>query len=116
MANQIHPTAVLEGDVQLGDGNVIGPYAAIQGPCRLGDENWIGPHAAIGTPGEFSQQWPLVETSGQFAGVVIGNRCVVREFATVNQGSWRPTTMADHCYVMAYSHTPHDAVLCEHVT
>ena len=38
MSNLIHPMAVIEGDVELGDGNL-----------KIGDRNWIGAHVTIGT-------------------------------------------------------------------
>ena len=38
----VHPTAILEGDVALHPGAQVGPYAWIQGPA------WIGPGARVG--------------------------------------------------------------------
>ncbi len=38
----IHPTAVVEGKVHLGQGATIGPHALVEGPA------WIGPGAQVG--------------------------------------------------------------------
>ena len=110
-ANTVHPTAVIDGDVELGTGNVIGAYAVITGPCRIGDNNQIGPHAVIGTPAEGQGFRELAA-----AGVRIGDRCVIREFVTIHQGTWRETVVGDGAYLMARSHVPHDAVLDADVT
>jgi UDP-N-acetylglucosamine acyltransferase len=114
MGNEIHPTAVLGRDVSLGDGNVVGAFTVILGPCEIGDGNWIGPNVAVGTPAQIRASDPTAQET--FRGVRIGNRCVIREFATVHQGSERPTTIGDDCYLMAGSHIPHDATLEAEVT
>ena len=49
-ANDIHPTAVVADDVEIGHGNQIGPYAVILGPGRIGNDNWVGPHSSLGSP------------------------------------------------------------------
>jgi len=53
MGNSIHPTAIVEPSVVLGDGNHIGAYTVIEGDVRIGDGNWIGPHVTIGTPAQY---------------------------------------------------------------
>jgi UDP-N-acetylglucosamine acyltransferase len=32
MSNKIHPTCIIEGAVEIGEGNEIGPYSVIYGP------------------------------------------------------------------------------------
>ena len=114
--NQIHPTAVIGDDVVMGEGNVIGPHAVILGPCTIGDNNWFGPHVGVGAPGEFrGREHPSFDEPQGF-GISFGNGCVVREFVTVQQGSYRNTSIADDVYLMARSHVPHDAILEEGVT
>ena len=39
MRNTIHPSAILEGNIEMGDGNVIGPHVVIRGNVRLGNNN-----------------------------------------------------------------------------
>jgi UDP-N-acetylglucosamine acyltransferase len=115
--NFIHPTAVIGAGVMLGEGNQIGPYAVIFGPCTIGDDNWIGPHVAIGTPAQSrSHHHSRATTGGTGEGVRIGNRNVIREFATVHQGTVRTTELGSGCYLMAYTHVSHDSILMDEVT
>ena len=48
----IHPTAIVDPQVEIGAGTIIGPYSVVIGPCRIGERCWIGPHCVIGTTGE----------------------------------------------------------------
>ena len=99
-------------------GNTVGPYAVILGPCQIGDGNWIGPHVAIGTPGEIRggphpAAWEGDDGTGR---TVIGDRNIIREFTTVQQGHVGATRIGDDCYIMTKSHVPHDGVLRDRVT
>jgi UDP-N-acetylglucosamine acyltransferase len=126
--NRIHPTALIDPEVRLGERNVVGPYAVLCGPCEIGDGNWIGPHAVIGTPAQFrggthpgfdgghdSESGPAWTDEGPGAGVVIGDGNVLRELTTVQQGRVTPTTVGSRCYVMAGAHVNHDAVVGDDV-
>ncbi|MFH1828565.1 MAG: hypothetical protein ABH824_04850 [Nanoarchaeota archaeon] len=44
---EIHPTAIIEGDVSIGEGSVVSEYAVIKGPAMIGDYCLIQPHAHI---------------------------------------------------------------------
>jgi UDP-N-acetylglucosamine acyltransferase len=116
--NRIHPTAIIGAGVELGSDNVIGPNVVIVGPCRIGDGNWIGPFSVFGTPAEFRggphpAGWDD-ELDG--AGVVIGDRNIIREYVTVNQGTHEATRVGDDCYLLARSHLGHDASIGDGVT
>ena len=41
MANQIHPTAIIDPEAKLGDGNVIGPFCVIDKNVIIGDNNTL---------------------------------------------------------------------------
>ena len=45
---QIHPTAEIGPDVEIGDWTVIHANAIIQGEVKIGREAWINPYAEIG--------------------------------------------------------------------
>ncbi|HUP85269.1 MAG TPA: hypothetical protein VM143_06340 [Acidimicrobiales bacterium] len=115
-SNEIHPTAVVGSGVKLGSGNLVAAFAVLEGPLEIGDGNWFGPHCSIGTPA----QWTGV-LGNQLAGSVgngvrIGHRNVIREYVTVHQGTDRVTTIEDETYLMAYAHVPHDAHICARST
>lgn len=116
--NRIHPTAVVGEGVKLGDDNVIGPYAVLLGPCTIGSGNHIASHACIGGPPEFRGGPHPVGWDGEIdaAGVEIGDRNVIREFVTINQGLHRPTALSDDGYLMSKAHVGHDALLGDGVT
>lgn len=116
--NRVHPTALIGPEVELGTGNVVGPYAVILGPTTIGDDNWIGPHTAIGTPGEMRGGPHVAAWDGEIrgGGTVIGNRNVIREFATIQAPDVGQTRIGDDCYVMTKAHLPHDGVLEDGVT
>jgi UDP-N-acetylglucosamine acyltransferase len=129
----IHPTTIIQGDVQIDDGVEIGPYCVIQGQVRIkkgtiveshvtlgsrygqieiGENNHILPGAVIGGPpqdvGYKSDQTRLK----------IGNNNVFREFSTVNIATMkgdRETTIGNNCYFMSYTHVGHDCKIGNNV-
>lgn len=116
--NSIHPTAIVDGDVRLGDGNTIGPFAVVTGPVELGDDNWIGAGVVIGAPPEVrSWEHPrdaAARSSGN--GIVIGSRNVFREYAQVHQGWHDRTTIGDDAFIMNQVYVAHDCRLGHGVT
>jgi UDP-N-acetylglucosamine acyltransferase len=109
MDNLIHPTAHVEGDVQLGHGNVIGPYAVLLGPIVMGDDNLIGPHACIGTLAAEIWRRREIPTDKR---VEIGNRSIVREHAAVQKPIYGDATrLGDDVYVMHAVDVAHDSRL-----
>ena len=90
--NQIHPTALLVGEVNMGFGNFVGPGCIIHGPITIGSDNYFGPYSSIGAPPEddaISIKDHILMTNGVKVGhgaISIGSRNIVREFVTVNRG------------------------------
>ncbi|MDQ0895419.1 UDP-N-acetylglucosamine acyltransferase [Agromyces ramosus] len=116
--NDIHPTVVISGEVVLGVGNTIGPHVVIYGPATIGDRNWIGTGVVIGAPPEVrSFEHPRGEetpTSG--AGVRIGDRNVIREYAQIHQGWKTATVVGDDAFIMNQVYVAHDCQLGDEVT
>ena len=119
----IHPTAVVHPDAQLGKGVRVGPYAIVgEGVC-LGDEVEVGPHAvlegrlevgarcrifagaAVGLPPQDLKWQPSTPS-----GVRIGEGTIVREYTTIHRATtpdgW--TEVGKDCYLMAQGHVAHD--------
>lgn len=121
----IHPSATIDPEAKIADQVVIGPGCVIDGPVdigsdcqlighvhlsghvRLGCNNTLYPFVCIGYPPQHLNR-DLAES-----GVVIGDRNVFRESATVHGPSEdeRPTTIGHDNYLMTNSHLGHDAVL-----
>lgn len=109
MSNIIHPTAIIEGDVQLGDNNEIGPYSVLYGPLKIGDGNWIGPHVTIGTPGQDTRN-PRYDSSN--CRIEIGDGNIIREFTAIQKPCYRDVTrIGNRVFLMQSVHVPHDAIL-----
>ena len=111
--NKIHPSAVLTGEVVIGDGNYIGPNATIVGPVVIGNNNFIGAQTVVGAPPQddlltVDEHIAIMEGTGQDRPTRLGNGNVLREFVTVHRGISRSTVIADGNYLMAYAHIPHD--------
>lgn len=111
--NNIDPSVVIRGDVELGVGNEILPYAVLIGPLRIGDGNYIGPHVVIGTPGQDTRN-PRYDSSE--CRIEIGNDNIIREHTAIQKPCYRDVTkIGNDCFVMHGAHVPHDTVLEDRV-
>lgn len=127
MANRIHPTAILEGEITMGDGNVIGPYAVLQGHIAMGDNNIIDAHAvitnnvvmgngnhmypfvSIGALGEMGRKGDRQSDNGR---VIIGHGNTFREMTSIHAPVHsQETRMGDHVYIMNKGYVAHDNVI-----
>ena len=125
----IHPTAVIDGDVQMDDDVVIGPHCIITGPvriksgtrlmgqnwvhghCEIGHDNVLYPGARIGGPPQdlgFDPQQPE-------PGIVIGNENTFREGFTAHRGKTdQPTRIGSNNFFMSNTHVGHDCQVHDH--
>lgn len=128
--SQIHSTAIVEDGAILGEDVIIGPYAHIGPNVKLGNGTSIGQGAIVDghtTIGEKCQIFPyaligmktqdLKYQAGSISYVEIGERTVIREFATVHLGTadGEKTIIGSDCLFMAYCHAAHGCVLGNHV-
>ena len=117
--SRVHPDAELAGDVsvafgavveagvRVGAGSSIGPHALVHAGTTIGEGVRIGAGAAIG--GEPQD----LKFRGGPSGVSIGDRTVVREYATVHR-CVEPggiTVVGNDCLLMATAHVAHECVL-----
>lgn len=122
----IHPTAIIAPDVQLGTGVQIGPYAILEDHVFIGDNTQIEAHAVIkrytrigmanhihshalvgGEPQDLKFQ-------GEVTWLEIGSCNRIREFTTLHRGTEGGgglTKVGDRNLFMAYSHIAHDCRL-----
>lgn len=109
MGNKIHPTAIIEGAVEIGEGNEIGPYSILYGPLKIGDHNLIGPNVTIGTPGQDTRN-PRYDSSQ--CKIEIGNDNIIREYTAIQKPCYREITkIGDRVFLMQSVHVPHDAII-----
>lgn len=113
MSNSIHPTAIIQDNVELGDNNEIGPYSVLYGPLNLGNGNWIGPHVTIGTPGQDTRN-PRYDSSQ--SRIEIGNDNIIREYTAIQKPCYQDITrIGNHVFLMQSVHVPHDAIIDDDV-
>ncbi len=126
---EIHPTALVEGEIDLGDDVVIGPHCVLNGRVRLGDGtrlignvyvqgpleagkgNTVYPFASLG----FAPQWSDSDHDREGPGVRLGDHNMLREGVTVHRamGDDKPTRIGSHNYLMVNSHVGHDTSVAD---
>ena len=125
----IHPTAIVDSTVQLGDDVEIGAYSIVRGRVILGNRVRIGPHAVVTGDteiGEETRVFPFASIGddpqdlkyrGEPTTLVIGARNTFRESSTVNRGTALGsgiTRIGDDNLFMAGSHVAHDSTVGSH--
>lgn len=125
----IHATALVDAGAELGVGVVVGPYSILGPGVQVGDGTEIGPHAlierdtSVGEDCRISKGAVLgtdpqdLKYQGEKTLLEVGDRTVIREFATLNRGtsSAGRTVVGSDCLLMAYTHVAHDCELGNHV-
>ena len=104
----VGPYAVISGRVRVGAGTRIGPHTVIEGETTIGRECQIHTHAAVGTAPQD------LKYRGEPTRLTLGDRCVIREFASVNRGTaggGGHTLLGSGVVVMASAHVAHDCTL-----
>ena len=107
----VGPWAILGPRVRIGDGTVIGPRVLVERDTVVGESCTLANGAVLGTdPQDLKYQ-------GEESFLEVGDRTVIREFATLNRGTAASgrTVVGSDCLVMAYAHVAHDCVIGNHV-
>jgi UDP-N-acetylglucosamine acyltransferase len=117
----IHSTAIIDKNSQLGEDVKIGPYCVVgpnvsihdgtrlmshvvlDGHTTLGRNCEVFPFASIGT------QTQDLKFKGETTYVKIGDNTTLREYVTVNSSTneGEVTRIGSGCHIMAYSHVAH---------
>ncbi len=120
----VHPTAILDGEIDLGDDVEIGPHCVLagrvtigpgtrlighvylNGPLEIGSNNVIYPFSCLG----YAPQHPKYDPKQPGHGLMIGSGNTIREHVTIHRAftDEGPTTIGDNNLFMAASHAGHD--------
>lgn len=125
----VHPTAIVDEAAELGPEVVVGPYAIIGPGVRVGAGTHVGPHALIERDTSVGESCRIAQGAvlgtdpqdlkykGEYSELVVGDRTVVREYATLNRGTAASgrTVVGSDCLLMAYTHVAHDCRIGNHV-
>jgi UDP-N-acetylglucosamine acyltransferase len=119
----IHPTANISPTAEIGEDVRIGPYCVVgpnvklgarvnlhanvvvDGLTEIGEDTRIYPFSSLGQPPQ------IYKYKGEPGRLVIGARCEMREFVTINTGSSKAeglTSIGDDCMLMMGAHVAHD--------
>lgn len=127
--SEIHPTALVHPSAKVGNGSKIGPWVLIEqgveigeqcevcaravltGSIKIGSENHIGYGAIIGAePQDISAE-------GEYGGITIGDRNVIREYVTIHcaTGKESNTAIGNDNFFMVGCHIAHNCYVGNHV-
>jgi UDP-N-acetylglucosamine acyltransferase len=105
---EVGPYAVIGPKARIGPRTRIGPHAVIEGDTQLGAGNVVFQFASVGA---IPQD---LKYAGEPTRLVIGDENSIREFTTVHLGTAQGggvTRIGNRCLLMANSHVAHDVQL-----
>jgi UDP-N-acetylglucosamine acyltransferase len=128
-APEIHPTALVDPSAELAPGVSVGPYSIIGPGVRVGARTRIASHVLIERDTQVGEECTISQGAvlgtdpqdlkymGEPTTLVVGDRTVIREYATLNRGTAASglTSVGSDCMLMAYTHVAHDCRLGNHV-
>jgi UDP-N-acetylglucosamine acyltransferase len=103
----VHPTAIIEDNVEIGPDCEIGAYAVIKRFTRIGARNRIFEHAVVG--GEPQD----LKFHGEHSYLEIGDDNQIREFCTLHRasGEGETTRIGSRNFFMVGCHVAHNCVI-----
>jgi len=107
----VGPFAIIEADVRIGRGSSIGPHSIVRAGTRMGRDNRVFQYASVGEDPQDKKY------NGEPTELILGDRNVVREFATLNRGTAQDsgaTRIGSDNLLMAYIHVAHDCQIGDH--
>ena len=104
---RVHPSAIIEDEVEIGPDCEIAAYAVIKRFTRLGARNRVYEHAVIG--GEPQD----VKFKGEKSFLDIGDDNIIREFCTFHRanGEGQTTRIGSRNFFMVGVHVAHNCVI-----
>ncbi len=130
MTREIHPTAVVHPQAELGSGVKVGPYTVIGKDVTIGDRTEIGPQVVIDGRTTLGEDNIIVGQAnigavpqdlsyrGEDTLCELGDGNTIREFVTINRGTVKGggvTRIGSGNLLMACSHVAHDCEIEDHV-
>ncbi|MDO4987745.1 MAG: acyl-ACP--UDP-N-acetylglucosamine O-acyltransferase [Synergistes sp.] len=130
MSIEIHPTAIVDKNAELGNDVKIGPFCVVDGKTTIGDGTILRPfsrvceytilgkecviyeHAVIGgAPQDLSYK-------GEETWAVLDNKVVCREYVTINRatGEGQKTTVGEGTFIMENVHLAHNVQVGKYCT
>jgi UDP-N-acetylglucosamine acyltransferase len=125
----IHPTAIVSKKAELADGVSVGAHTIIHDDVVIGENTEIRSSVVIGDGARIGKDNAIyhgaviatepqdLKYNNEKTYVIIGDRNVIREYATVNRATVATgkTTLGSDCLLMAYVHLAHDCHVGDNV-
>ena len=125
----VHPTAIIDSGANVAPSVAVGPYSIIGPGVSVGRGTVLGPHVLLERDTTVGGQCQIAKGAvlgsdpqdlkyeGEPSQLLVGDRTVVREYATLNRGTRASgkTTVGSDCLIMAYAHVAHDCEIGDHV-
>lgn len=126
----IHPTAIIDPNAEIGAGVKVGPYSVVGAGVKLGDGVELMSHVVVaGTTsvGAGTRIFPFssighqpqdLKFKGEASSLEIGERNVIREHVTMNpgtEGGGLMTRTGNDCLFMVGAHVAHDCQIGNNV-
>ncbi len=126
----IHPTAIIDPNAEIGAGVKVGPYSIVGAGVKLGDGVELMSHVVVaGTTsvGAGTRIFPFssighqpqdLKFKGEASSLEIGERNVIREHVTMNpgtEGGGLMTRTGNDCLFMVGAHVAHDCQIGNNV-
>ena len=106
LSNVIHPTAIIDDNVELGEDNYIGPFCYLTGYLTIGDNNRFESHCSVGTRAEHTDHW---HKDGR---IVIGDDGTFREHTSIHAAMTDGLTRVGNCVIMLNkAYVAHDCII-----
>lgn len=104
-STKIHPSVIMEGDIEIGANTTIEANCYLKGPLVIGENNKIGQQVMVGVDPEHKMKPGM-------GNVTIGNGNTIREFTVIQRGIGDLNTQIhNECFIMAYSYIAHDCLI-----
>ena len=96
---QIHPTAIIDPQAELGENVSVNPYAIIEADTQIGDHceigayvvirtgTTLGAHTQVHTGAVLGESPQDMKYKGEPTYLVIGQNTFIREFVTIHRAS-----------------------------
>ena len=126
---QVHATAIVDDAAELGEGVVVGPYCIVGPGVRIGARTTLAGHVIVERDTSVGEECRIsygavlgtdpqdLKYAGEPTRLEVGDRTVIREYATLNRGTSALgyTRVGSDCMLMSYVHVAHDCQLGDHV-
>jgi UDP-N-acetylglucosamine acyltransferase len=123
----IHPTSIVQSPFEASVR--IGPFSIIDEDVTIGPESEVDSHVHVYTHTRIGRACRIfhgasvgnipqdMKFQNEYSELVIGDRTVIREYATINRGTAAAgqTRIGSDCLLMAYVHIGHDSTVGDHV-